>query len=1332
MRRARWSYVVSWIALLAACGGDGLAEDVDATLATVERVRGSVRAGDRATTLGRITRGQKIATAADGLARLVLDSGPRLLVGSDARVVVGSPDTVALEAGRLYAEVVPGDRLTVSTGGASIATNDGSLSAELRGGGSLVVYVVRGDVAWVSGNHRGTAHAGEELTLGGGRATTAPSVLWTDWTGGLARPGPQGSSMPEGMGTLEARVPEELGLARWPLVIRRLDVRVTVHDDLAITEVDQEFFNPASDTVEGLYRVRVPDGAVLSQFAVDRDGRLVEGFVREKAQARAAYEAQVYRGSTDDPALLEWVAPGSYKAQIYPIPPGATRRIVIRYAEWLSRPGPNAPRLYRYPMGTGSTAPHVQELSLAVDLTHAGAASVRAGMGATIEENAVLLRRSDFRPRSDFWLELVDPGNAAGQRVRAFASPYARPRRAPGSRAITNEADEREFLLVPVVLPESLAARQERSGLDVVIVADVSSGTDRSHLELGRSVVESITTHLGADDRVAVVTSDVALRGLATERRPSLGPASRPRIEGLLEALARAPAGGATDLGAAIAEAAALLDPARSGIVVYVGDGAPTVGELEAAPLLERIARLPSPVRLYGVGVGGEANLDLLEALSAGGGLAARVEERSEAAEVSLRILAHASRPLASRVTFDLGSGVDGVYPRRAVDVVLGEPLVVLGRVRGAYPRAIVVRGIIAGRPFAQRFDVEVRKVPPASTDLRLRWANERLRHLLLEGAGREAVAELGTRYGLITPYTSYYVPSARELREMGESASWLRYRELHDDDEARMATNALAARSPSASLFAMFAFTACRGASEDAPSSVTAVAPPSPVAVAEPEAAEEAPAAMDDDRAAAGGGQPMAQTGQAAPTVPAAPSVPGAPPPALEARSQPMGAALAAPPPPPSPAPVATPTPAADPAPGFLDGPTGGGGSGGGLGASTLLPSRPTTATTTEIAQPMRRATASRRSGGAAAGGEGFGGDGLGGLDRPTSEGRRRLPADRGLELERGDFQRNREEPSSGEAERGRRPNETRSGGDFWADANEADERGGTAEATVDLSTRAQIGALGYGTGGRSSDVVVDHDGDDGEVVVRIERSRRARCSDASRLPLEDRRALWRERIGDGGVSSWVADYRRAGRECELPGWRDRRAFLDIVLDRAGSIGTMVDLYRRLSRTAAAGHLRAAILRRVRSPSDLRVARNAFGMGLEPDWPTVERLLREASDDAARIRILRQLSRDYPSNTQVRLRLLAALERARRLPEARRLADQLRADPAADAVIRTEIGEMFLRLGDRDEARRAFSEIVELAPMDALARRRLGDLYRAHGWHEDAYRQYRTLAFIR
>ena len=99
--------------------------------------------------------------------------------------------------------------------------------------------------------------------------------------------------------------------------------------DLAVTELEQTFFNPSADTVEGLYTLTVPRGAVLQRFAVERRGTMVDATVQERASAAAQYQAQVYAGSPYDPALLEWDAPGRYHARLFPIVAGSARRILV-------------------------------------------------------------------------------------------------------------------------------------------------------------------------------------------------------------------------------------------------------------------------------------------------------------------------------------------------------------------------------------------------------------------------------------------------------------------------------------------------------------------------------------------------------------------------------------------------------------------------------------------------------------------------------------------------------------------------------------------------------------------------------------------------------------------------------------------------------------------------------------------------------------------------------------------------------------------------------------------------------------------------------------------
>lgn len=1262
------------VAFSVACGG-GSGEPLPAgTVALVETIRGEGNAQ-------RIASGSTVEIA--GLSRVMLDTGPRLLV-RDGSFQITEDGTIELN-GTAFVEVHPGDVLNLKVGDLELSARDAGFSIE---DGS--VYVVAGEVRF-DGAQSGTLHAGERLR--DGRAV--PEPLWDDWTGGLARPGP-GLDSRNAIGSLYARVPDATGQARWPLVMRRLDVRTRVVDDLAITEVEQVFFNPASERVEGMYRIHVPNSAVLQRFAVDRDGTLVDGFVREKRQAEAAYEAQVYQGSTLDPALLEWVSAGQYQARIYPIEPGATRRIVVRYAEWLERNAAGN-RMYRFPMAGGANAPMLQELAFEADLSGAGIKEVSSGFEAEADGQIVRMRRSDFRPRSDLYLELVDAESSDAQ--TAWRAEHVAPVRDPRAGAMPDE-DELDYLYVPLVLPDELFGEANR-GLDVVIVADVSAATERSHLELGRTVVESITAHLGDDDRVAIVASDVALRHLESDG--GLGPASTERVESLLDALARVPSGGASDLGAALADASALLDPARNGVVIYVGDAAPTVGELGAEALLQRVARLPQPLRAYGVAVGSDAHLDLLDAVTRGGGLALRVETRSAAAEAALEILAHAQRPAAHRVSVVL-EGAEQVFPRGTADVVQGAVLPVVGRIEDDLPVKVKVTGLIGGQEFEQEISLEHQTIEDEG-DLRLRWAAQRLHQLLLSGGTREEIADLGVRYGIITPFTSFYVPSAAELSAMGSAAHELQRRPpgFEEDSIGRLAL------LPTQALLAM------PGCSEGEPlasaSGEAASQPNSEVELAPEEPLDQADIPAEDDDPARVLAELVEQAQQLQ-------RQQGESDNRTSSRTQPSN----------DPAPVqAVPTETPEPA--------------------AAQPSyEPEPETTTADGSAFG-------SGGLGLRGErrrrprGGGGEGLGDVDDMLAGATSMREAARGPRFA---ITRTEEQSENEEIDEALRvPYAT-------VDVDEApvvteSATTGTArnsgvlgaldssEALANQTLRELLDANGESASGRDEGGARranDRWTTTQEVTVRVTtehrrtRHQRRRCSDAADLLLDGRREVWRERLDQGGISHWITVYRQAARACELRTWRDRRALLDLILAKAGSIERMVAVYRLLGSSGARNYVRRVVLRRVRTPEDLRIARQAFA-GRTTDATLIAQVLERAGEGPAKIRALRSLIMQFKTDLNLRLRLLEELEKAERIAELRRAAHELRRDPMTDAGIRTAIGEMYLRLEDEAEARRVFSEIVEFAPHDALARRRLGDIYCAHEWYEDAYRQYETLQSI-
>jgi Ca-activated chloride channel family protein len=309
----------------------------------------------------------------------------------------------------------------------------------------------------------------------------------------------------------------------------------------------------------------------------------------------------------------------------------------------------------------------------------------------------------------------------------------------------------------------------------LVLLVDVSAATDDTHLAMARTLVEAVLRRLNPDDRVTLLGADLDAHPLAlaaaeggkgkTKPLPQpLVPATAEQIQNLLGQLGAVSTGGATDLGAALSQAAALLSSDRPGAVLYVGDAQPTVGELDLPALRERLSRLPVPLRLYGVGVGAEANLDLLSGLcELSAGQAYRVGDRAAAAETALAIVTHLARPALNRISVDVGPGLDRVYPRQSVSLRAGEPLFILARLRQTLPKTVQVEGVSAGQPFQRTFRLEAHNLDDTA-DLRLRWSQARLLQLLDGGASTEEVAELGVRQNLITPFTSFYVPSEDEL----------------------------------------------------------------------------------------------------------------------------------------------------------------------------------------------------------------------------------------------------------------------------------------------------------------------------------------------------------------------------------------------------------------------------------------------------------------------------------------------------------------------------------------------------------------------------------------
>jgi Ca-activated chloride channel family protein len=1324
----------------------------------------------------RLSDGSELSLASGALAWIRRDGGSVWLVAGPAQLTVHE-DVFKMASGRAFIDSEDAPSVRVDTPRGVIELENARASVDVPASGNEEVYVLRGSARTQTAADR--ASSGERLSLlGDGTVKKAPAVAWDDWTGGLATADPAAQPAPFGLGTVGARPPGDKGKPRFSLVIERLDVRVSVDHDFATTEVDQTFVNPSSDTVEGIFSFRTPPGAVLGKFGVDREGDVVWGKVKESAAAQQQYESNVYAGSTEDPALLSWVGPGTYNARLYPIAPGSKRRVVTRYAEWLTRQGPKSDRrLYVYPMaaeGARASLPRIEELRVTLDLSKSGAEKVRAGMNGRTDGKNVVIQAFDFVPRADLAVELFDGGQSDPVAYRAPHTLTAEdiPMNADSKFAAKVSAEEPDYLLVPL---RSAAPEATAKGVDLAIVVDTSAATEPGALSIARSLTSALLAHLGPDDRAALWAGDASLRPVA-EGSGELVAVDAAKRRDWLAGLANVERGGATDIGALLTEASAKLDGKRRGAVLYIGDGLPSVGEVTPKTLKDRLARLPASTRIFTAGIGTRANVALLDNVARGAPVEA-VSDAYGAARSALRLLEAAQRPAWVGATVDLGSGGERVLPRDLPPVPADENILVVGRISGATPSKITLK---SGDQTASK---TIRVVPIDDVgDLRRRWGQGRMQELLGEGAGRAALVDIGRRFGLVSPYTSLYVPTKREV-EQGDitdreyiaqaRADAIERRRFWrpwshsgagDFEKAEMAAapssvdmkeggTGTRAKGEEGSMGNPSLHTSNKRfgvqGPQDAPAA--AAAPPSP-SVAREAALKEA--------------QEFGMIGSvnAAPAATAT-STPSDP---MSARGNMWGDAIG--------------DSFGAGGLGLRGVGEGGGGRGEGIGLGKVgtmghgagdlkvgggggavqgggksAPAKRADGVPNAPSAPWGRDQADESAA------KGDHATKPPALRQGTVEVSGRLPSEVISRIVRQNFGRFRlcyenglrTNPNLGGTVKVKfvidRSGAVSTAQDAQSDVGDPavvscvvrsfsnltfpQPEGGIAVVTYPIIMTTE----GSKPTPKSNTVTVSVTTNGGPIGVIGHAARP--CGPGADLPLAERRTLWGERLAAqnsaGTAEGALNVYRRALEDCEAPSWRERTMLLLQMVDQLKTVTARVALWKSLILTPAADIVYRAIVVRVQTVNDLHEFHRALGLAtVDPDL--LAKMVDGAKTPSEKASVLRAAAAKWPDDLELGLRVLDAYEDAGDDANSRAWARRLRRRADATAHVWTSVGEHYLRLAsreqgpdadrDRIEARRTFGEIVEFAPEDPAARRRLGDLLRAHGWYDEALRQYMTL----
>jgi Ca-activated chloride channel family protein len=542
-------------------------------------------------------------------------------------------------------------------------------------------------------------------------------------------------------------------------------VNVSIRDRVAITHVEQEFLNEHDWDAEGTYVFPLPDDAVVSNFVMWVDGEPIEGRILEADEARAIYEETVRRRR--DPALLEYVGRDAVQARVFPIPPGAARKIELEYTQLL--PVDAGLVRYVYPLSTEKfSARQLDEISVRVEIESQD--EMRSLYSPTHQDRVAVVRDDDhyavlsyeetkILPEDDFEVVYTVGEGDLGVNLLTYVD------QSTSTVARTETSGFFVLLVAPTVEIESDRVIPR----DVILVLDTSGSMEGEKIDQAKEALSYVLAHLNERDRFNVIAFSTGLKRYSAHLQAVTRATQASEWVQALDAV------GGTDINRAILEAMATATGERPTVIILLTDGQPTEGITNIQQILANAAdEVKGATQVFGFGVGDDVDTELLDALTQQhGGTTGYVRPHEQIDEEVSSFFDKIGAPVLANLDIDYGDLlIEDTYPYPVPDLFAGTQLVVTGRYRGGGSTEITVSGDLNGRQKSYRYDVVFPDTldpgsvnDPHSSFIPRLWAARKIGYLMtqtrLQGEKHEwtdAVVDLSLRYGIITPYTSFLI----------------------------------------------------------------------------------------------------------------------------------------------------------------------------------------------------------------------------------------------------------------------------------------------------------------------------------------------------------------------------------------------------------------------------------------------------------------------------------------------------------------------------------------------------------------------------------------------
>jgi hypothetical protein len=551
------------------------------------------------------------------------------------------------------------------------------------------------------------------------------------------------------------------------LPVKSIKIDTRIDGQVATTRVEQVFRNDTPHTLEGTYFFPIPETAAIVEFAVWENGRKLVGEARSREEARRIYDDIVRRQR--DPGLLEYAGKDLFQASIFPIPPDSDKKLELVFSQILKAESGTV--AYRYPLGTGR---NLWARGGAAENARPNFPAQKFGtVSGKIEIVGKEALRNIYSPthsidvsnKSETGAIVSFETNSSDNDFQLF---YGLSSNDFGMSLLTYREPGKDGYFLLMLSPKDNVTESELVNKDIVFVIDTSgSMADEGKMDKARSALLFGIRGLREGDRFNVINFS-GEEHLLENKLIYANAEGKKRGEEFVKKLA--PSGGTNINDAVRAAMRQIVSSDRPKMIVFMTDGLPTVGESNVEKILlnAKEAKIEG-LRMFTFGVGYDVNTRLLDRLAAENSGAAEYIEPKENLEVKVsNFFTKVNSPVLTDLEIDFGGAqTDLLYPRKPTDIFKGSQLVVIGRYKNQSDLA-KIRLQLRGKTGSQtrvyaypnnEFPLRADKndfLPRLWATRRVGWLVEQIRSNGENKELRDEIVDLGTRYGIVTPYTSF------------------------------------------------------------------------------------------------------------------------------------------------------------------------------------------------------------------------------------------------------------------------------------------------------------------------------------------------------------------------------------------------------------------------------------------------------------------------------------------------------------------------------------------------------------------------------------------------